>query len=59
MERTCATCKHYVQHYVQHGRRYGAAYCGHCRYPRLKSRKPDTPACDKFAENRKGSANKS
>ncbi len=50
MKQTCERCKYFIQHYVRHGKGYGKVYCGHCRYPRLKSRKPDTQACDKFVE---------
>ena len=44
----CKTCKHFRQHYVQYGRRYDWANCGHCVYPRLKTRAPDTPACGHY-----------
>ncbi len=50
MEQNCKNCKHYVQHYIRFGKRYGTVNCGHCRYPRLKSRKPDTPACKHYKE---------
>ena len=52
-EATCANCKHYVQHYVQHCMSIDSAYmmpcnCGHCVYPRVKSRKPGD-VCEKFS----------
>ena len=50
MKQICENCKYYIQHYVRHGRGYGIVYCGHCCYPRLKSRKPDTPACKHYKE---------
>lgn len=50
MTQICKNCKHYIQHYVQHGRGYMIVYCGHCCYPRLKHRKPDTPACAHYKE---------
>lgn len=43
-------CKHFIQHYLQQGRRYSPLNCGHCRYPGLKPRKPDTPACTHYKE---------
>lgn len=45
---TCKTCKHLRQHYVRRSRGYAWTNCGHCVYPRLKLRRPDTTACDKF-----------
>ncbi len=50
MTQICENCKHYIQHYVRHGRGYIIVYCGHCRYPRLKHRKPDTPACAHYKQ---------
>ena len=44
----CKDCFHYIQHYVIFGKDLMTAYCGHCTYPRIKDRKPDTPACGKF-----------
>lgn len=40
----CVNCRHFYQHYNQKGK---PVMCGHCVYPRLKTRMPyDT--CDKF-----------
>ena len=47
---TCQDCKFYVQHYFKRGRSYAKAFCGHCAHPRLKERKPNNPACDRFKE---------
>lgn len=47
---TCQTCKYYYQHYVKCGKnRYVSVEAGHCSHPRLKDRKPETPACDRFS----------
>ncbi len=47
---TCESCKHFVQHYVKDKRsKFVPIYEGHCAHPRLKSRKTDTPACEKFS----------
>lgn len=46
----CQTCTHYIQHYTRWGRGYSTTYCGHCRYPRIKDRKPDTPPCKHYRE---------
>ena len=43
---TCATCIHFRRHYIHFDEfRFTEVPCGHCVYPRLKHRKPDTPAC--------------
>ena len=47
-KRTCTQCVHYRRHYVFICGHYGEAMCGHCTYPRLKHRTPDTPACAHF-----------
>ena len=48
--KTCADCQHYVQHYIKFMDRFNEVCCGHCVYPRIKSRAPHTHACDKFTE---------
>ncbi len=50
---TCQTCKYYHQHYVKYGKNhYLPVDEGHCAHPRLKFRKPETPACQKFSAQR-------
>ena len=45
----CKDCKHFRQHYVHFlETRLSPIPCGHCVYPRLKHRRPDTPACVHF-----------
>lgn len=51
---TCRDCEHFRQHYVYFLElRYVTVPCGHCVHPRLKHRKPDTPACVHFSEKEK------
>ena len=46
----CKDCIHFYQHYVcPDGERYMTTYCGHCVYPRIKKRVPDTRSCEHFA----------
>lgn len=45
---TCKDCSHFRQHYIRFGRSYREAHCGHCVYPRVKRRTPDTKACSEF-----------
>ena len=46
---TCQDCKHFRQHYVHiFDEYYHTIPCGHCVYPRLKHRRPDTLACVHF-----------
>ena len=48
---TCKDCQHFRQHYIHFlQQRYDAVPCGHCVYPRLKHRHPDTPACVHFQQ---------
>lgn len=44
----CENCVHFLKHYVILGNRLFVVNCGHCIYPRVKSRKPRTPACAHF-----------
>lgn len=46
----CYYCKYYFLHYARdrHGH-YLSANCGHCFFPRLKSRLPGD-VCDKFVK---------
>lgn len=45
---TCKTCKHFTQHYTLDEQTCMPVDCGHCCYPRLKKRVPDTPACANY-----------
>lgn len=49
-DKHCQNCKYYIQHYTKYGKGYMETYCGYCRYPRLKTQKPDTKACQHFWE---------
>ena len=57
--KTCADCQHYVQHYIKFMDRFNEVCCGHCVYPRIKSRAPHTHACDKFTEKEQKNSNSS
>lgn len=46
----CHDCQHFHQHYIKDNEWCVSVCCGHCTYPRLKSRKPDTPACNHFVQ---------
>ena len=48
-EPKCSMCIYFRQHYIHWDADcYYEVPCGHCVYPRLKHRKPDTPACIHF-----------
>lgn len=47
---TCRFCTHFHQHYILDSQRCVTVNCGHCTHPRIKHRKPDTPACEYFQE---------
>lgn len=44
----CEDCVHFLKHYVILDGRLLTANCGHCVFPRVKSRKPMTAACPSF-----------
>ncbi len=44
----CKNCQHFHQHYTVSQSKFHGCDCGHCVYPRLKTRKPDTKACKHF-----------
>ena len=49
-QKTCENCKHFVQHYFKLNENYGKVHCGHCMHPRVKNRKPDEKACERYEE---------
>ena len=50
LDNTCETCKHFFRHYVKNGKsKFAPISEGHCGHPRLKCRRIDTPACEKFS----------
>jgi len=47
--RSCANCAHYHQHYVmRENGTYFECWDGHCTEPRIKNRKPNTLACERW-----------
>lgn len=58
MEEVCCNCQNYYQHYVRmyyvDQMRYACINQGHCCYPRVKDRRPLTPACQHFAARNQG-----
>lgn len=47
-EKVCGQCGHFRQHYTLDDQSCMTVCCGHCVFPRLKNRRPDTPACGHF-----------
>lgn len=49
-EKICQNCKYFYQHYTKDESkdRFLQAFCGHCVYPRIKTRTPVAPACAHF-----------
>lgn len=45
---TCKTCSYFRHHYHIDEECYMQIDCGHCIYPRLKHRKPNTKACSYY-----------
>lgn len=44
----CKTCLHYQQHYVFDKSKISWVYCGHCTYQKVKTKRPDTKACENY-----------
>lgn len=49
-ERGCGDCKYYLAHFAKMDGRLFEVYCGHCYYPRIKKREPDTKPCKYFVD---------
>lgn len=46
---TCELCRYFHQHYtLLRPEHFLRCDCGHCHYPRVKTRKPETAACKHF-----------
>lgn len=44
----CNTCAHYRQHYTFDDRKIFRVYCGHCTYQKVKTKRPDSKACENY-----------
>lgn len=47
---TCQNCKHFRQHYGLNEGKIFRLHCGHCVLPRMKNKKPEQKACEKFVQ---------
>lgn len=47
-ENFCKSCEYYHQHYVLDNKKIFRVYCGHCTYPKIRTRRPDSKACDHY-----------
>ena len=47
-DKQCQKCKYYLRHYTLDKRKIFRVYCGHCTYPRPRTKKPDAKACENF-----------
>ena len=45
---SCKNCGHYHQHYALDQKKIFRIYCGHCTFPKVKTKRPDAPACTHF-----------
>ena len=44
----CNTCAHYRRHYSFDRRKIFRVHCGHCTYPRVRTKRPDAKACEHY-----------
>ena len=44
----CNTYTHYRQHYTLDHRKIFRVYCGHCIYQKVKTKRPDSKACENY-----------
>ena len=49
-EMHCKGCAHFCQHYVFNSRKIFRVHCGHCTLARLRTKKPDSKACEKYVQ---------
>ena len=47
-QNTCNTCVHYRQHYALDQGKIFRVYCGHCTYQKVKTKRPDSKACENY-----------
>lgn len=47
-ENTCKSCACFRQHYAFDKRQIFRIYCGHCTFPRVRRKFPDSNACENF-----------
>ena len=47
-EHKCNRCIHFKQHYALDNRSIFRVYCGHCTYPKVKRKRPDSQICEHF-----------
>ena len=45
---TCKTCKYFRQHYILTEGRIMRVFCGHCIFPKVKSKRPYSNACENY-----------
>ena len=48
---TCQSCAHYRQHYVLSQDIFFQVHCGHCTYPKLKTKRPDAKICENYMQS--------
>ena len=47
-EYRCKHCVFYLQHYILSKKKLIRIYAGHCTNPKVRNKRPDSPACDHF-----------
>ena len=45
---TCKSCTHFHQHYSLKDGKITRVFCGHCIFPKVKSTRPYTKACENY-----------
>ena len=46
---TCKTCVHFHQHYSLKDGKITRVFCGHCIFPKVKTKYPYTKACENYS----------
>lgn len=47
-DKTCKSCKYFHQHYILTEGRIVRVFCGHCIFPKVKSKRPYSKACENY-----------
>ena len=46
---TCKTCVHFHQHYSLKDGKITRVFCGHCIFPKVRTKYPYTKACENYS----------
>ena len=48
-DKTCKTCTRFHQHYILSEGRIIRVFCGHCTFPKIRTKRPFNKACENYS----------